>query len=411
MDLRWRRRSNLVARTCAFLLLPLGARSLAAAEKQPEEPGPRAQYRHGAIMVPEFAADEPVRAAWSARAANDFLDRGALAWTRSQGCVSCHTTGTYLVTRPALSAVLGPPREEVRNLFVSRLRARQRLSREDFGRVGPKNNGTAAGEVVYLAAGLAEWDRWVTGRLSEETVEALDLMFSIQLDSGAWYNPECWPPFESDSFHLATQAAMAVAAAPNWVERAGPEARAGLAKLRAYLRTTPPPHDYGRVLLLWAASRLPDLLTGEQCRQLVDQIWSRQRADGGWSLRDFAAPEEWGDGSRAARLRAELEFTRPSSDGHQTGLALVVLREAGVSAADPRFQRGLLWLENNQRISGRWWTRSLNTDRWHFIAYSGTAYPLLALALNGRFGTDTPSSILPTARADPVALREADGTP
>jgi hypothetical protein len=31
--------------------------------------------------------------------------------------------------------------------------------------------------------------------------------------------------------------------------------------------------------------------------------------------------------------------------------------------------------------TGRWWTRSLNTDTHHYITYSGTAYPLLALAL------------------------------
>lgn len=29
------------------------------------------------------------------------------------------------------------------------------------------------------------------------------------------------------------------------------------------------------------------------------------------------------------------------------------------------------------------WTRSLNTDSWHFIRDSGTAYPLLALAACG----------------------------
>lgn len=50
-------------------------------------------------------------------------------------------------------------------------------------------------------------------------------------------------------------------------------------------------------------------------------------------------------------------------DGHQTGLAIVALREAGVPASDPQIQRGLRWLESNQRESGRWWTLSLNTDK------------------------------------------------
>ena len=63
-----------------------------------------------------------------------------------------------------------------------------------------------------------------------------------------------------------------------------------------------------------------------------------------------------------------------------TGLAVLVLREAGVAADDPAVRRGVDWLLANQRESGRWWTRSLNTDSWHFITYSGTTLPLRALA-------------------------------
>ena len=62
-----------------------------------------------------------------------------------------------------------------------------------------------------------------------------------------------------------------------------------------------------------------------------------------------------------------------------TGLAIIVLREYGLNAERAQIQKGVEWLKVNQRESGRWWTRSLNTDSWHFITYSGTAYPLLAL--------------------------------
>ena len=37
------------------------------------------------------------------------------------------------------------------------------------------------------------------------------------------------------------------------------------------------------------------------------------------------------------------------------------------------------WLEKNQRASGRWFTRSLNTDSYHFITHAGTAYAVMAL--------------------------------
>jgi squalene-hopene/tetraprenyl-beta-curcumene cyclase len=377
------RRRSAAVRWILGLLLALIIPAALLADAYPASKAPTPQYRHGDIMVPEFVADEPVRAAWSAEAAEHFLDRGALAWARSKSCVSCHTTGTYLAIRPALSATLGRPRDEIRDVFVEQLRTRQGTPREQFGK------GTRSGEVVYIAAGLAEWDRWVSGRLSAETAEALELMFAIQLPGGDWYNPGCWPPLESDGFHLATQAAMAVAAVPAWEASASPQAQAGLAKLREFLRTTPPPHDYGGTLLLWAAARMPDLLPADRRQRLAERIWSQQQPDGGWSIRSFAAPEAWGDGSRAERLRSEPDFAQSPSDGHQTGLAIVVLRESGVPADDPRLQRGLQWLERNQRESGRWWTRSLNTDRGHFVTYSGTAYPLLALALSGRVNAIT----------------------
>ena len=64
-----------------------------------------------------------------------------------------------------------------------------------------------------------------------------------------------------------------------------------------------------------------------------------------------------------------------------TGLAVIVLREHGLDAKAAPLQQATTWLLQNQQESGRWWTRSLNTDSWHFITYSGTAYPVLALQM------------------------------
>ena len=67
-----------------------------------------------------------------------------------------------------------------------------------------------------------------------------------------------------------------------------------------------------------------------------------------------------------------------------TGLAVLALVEAGIPRNDPRIMRALHWIRTHQRLSGRWWTRSLNTDKYHFITYSGTCYPLQALAACGQ---------------------------
>lgn len=334
------------------------------------------QYEFGDIQIPQATVDEPVRAEFSLNHAVKYLEQGALAWNGDRKCVSCHTNGTYLTVMPALTSKVGTPNPAVREFAVANLKQLSGIDRAEL------KKSTRPAQVIYTAAGLAEWDAHVTGTISEETKQALALMFEIQLETGTWGTLDCWPPYESDAFHEATVAAMAVAAAPGWLDNLTDETlKAGMARLKKYLQTETPPQDYGRVLLLWASARMPDLLTAEKKQELIDLVWKKQQADGGWSIRTFGTPEQWGRGNRAAKLKAEPEFAAPPSDGHQTGLAIIVLREAGVPANDPRIQKGVAWLLKNQRESGRWWTRSLNTDSWHFITYSGTAFPLRALAL------------------------------
>ncbi len=340
------------------------------------EDAPRPQYQADGINVPAAMAHEAKRSEVSVRLAAEYLEKGTLAWNAKQNCVTCHTNGTYMVVRPVLTPQLGRPKDEVREFFVKVLKEKLATDRETLLK------STVPGQVIYVAAGLAEWDAHVSRQLSPETDRALRLMFDIQLDSGTWGALACWPPYESDAYHEATVAAMAAATAPGWLaDLKDAKTLAALGRLKKYLQTEAPPHDYGRSLLLWAATRMPELVSSEQKQELIEMLWKHQRPDGGWSIRTFAAPEAWGNGRRAKKLRSEPEFKSSPSDGHQTGLAIIVLREAGVDAEDPRMRRGVEWLLTNQRESGRWWTRSLNTDTYHFITYSGTAFPLRALAL------------------------------
>ena len=368
------------------LVLSLLAQSLlaesqtVAEEPVAEQAAAALQYAHGEIRIPAASADEPLRKGVSAALAQKYLKDAALAWHGKHKCISCHTDGTYMVVRPALSQTLGRPDAAIRTLFLAELES---LAAEE-----PKKlqRGVAPAQVIYLAAGLAEWDAHVRGQLSPETDRALRLMFALQREHGSWGTQNCWPPYESDAYHLATVAAMAAATAPGWLEKLNEEEDqellADVTQLKSYLRTEAP-HDYGRTLLLWASARMPDLLDEAEKQQLIKTLLQHQRDDGGWSIRTMAAPEAWGRGNREEKLRAEADFADPASDGHMTGLAIIVLREAGLAADDPKIQRGLGWLTSHQQASGRWWTRSLNTDDSHFITYSGTAFPLLALQMCG----------------------------
>ncbi|MGD0632304.1 MAG: hypothetical protein ABR987_23515 [Terracidiphilus sp.] len=315
---------------------------------------------------------------FSPRLAVEYMEQGALAWSSEWKCVACHTNGSYMVVRPLLTPQLGQPQKELRDLFVGTL---QEELASDPADMRPELDSTQA---VYVAAGLAIWDAHVTHRLSPETTEALSMMFKLQRADGDWtISDDNNPPLESNRYQLATVAARAIANAPDWLsQQRGTPVQAKVDLLENYLRAERKVQgDYDRTDLLWAASELPGLLGEKREQELIAMILAHQRPDGGWSIRTFAQPQEWGKGNRAEKLRAEPEFADPPSDGHMTGLAIIALRKAGVPASDPRIQKGIIWLLNNQRSSGRWWTRSLNRDGWQFISYSGTVYPLLALSL------------------------------
>jgi squalene-hopene/tetraprenyl-beta-curcumene cyclase len=315
---------------------------------------------------------------FSPQLAVDYVEQGALAWTQEWKCVACHTNGSYMVVRPLLTPQLGQPQKELRDFFVTTLRDEQATDPADLR---PELDSTQA---VYVAAGLAIWDANVTHRLSPETAEALDMMFRLQRSDGDWtISDDNNPPLESKRYQLATVAARAVGNAPGWLaQQRGTPIEAKVQLLEKLLRSESMLQgDYDRTDLLWASTELPGLLSARRQQELIQVILGHQKPDGGWSIRTFAQPDEWGKGNRAEKLRAELEITDPPSDGHMTGLAIIALRKAGVPSSDPRIQRGVSWLLTNQRSSGRWYTRSLNRDGWQFITYSGTAYPLLALAL------------------------------
>lgn len=335
------------------------------------------QYQAGSIQVPSASSKEKIRDHWSKKAALDHLDEGAKAWTESKQCISCHTNGSYMMIRPGLTTIAGSPNESIRTFFLEELIS---LEEEPTSEL---KKGIQPAQIAYLAAGLAAWDLHITGHCCQETERALRLMFRAQSEDGSFGNDDCWPPLESSSYQAATVAAIAAATAPGWLNRmrSDSELKSSIQNLEQFLRNTPPPHAYAQVLLWWVEYYWPGMMKDASKEQLKAFVSGHQLEDGGWALRSFASPEAWGNGNRADKLRSEPTFLQRESDGHMTGLICMILRLHGVSTSDPILDRGLHWLKQNQRVSGRWWTRSLNTERYHFITYSSTCYALAALSM------------------------------
>lgn len=346
---------------CAGALLSAMAAPAASPAAAPPEGKPE--------TLPKPAAnspDEPLAASLSLAKAAEFLDGVAMAWMRQKNCGSCHTSYPYLMARPALGDPQAPALLRLRQFFE------ERVAGWDAGGLGAglPEGDEGITEVVATAATLAVHDAQTTGKLHPRTRQALDRMWTLQRPDGSWsWNKHRLPPQEYDEYYGVVYAALGVGCAPDGYA-AGASAKDGLARLRGYLRKNPPPDLHHKTWLLWASLKFDGLMTPAERATTVKDLVALQRPDGGWNLPSLG---DW------KRLDGTVNDKHGPSDGYATGLVLYVLRQAGVPANDPTIRKGVTWLQSNQRASGRWFTRSVNADRAHYITNAGTAYAVMAL--------------------------------
>ena len=304
--------------------------------------------------------DEPL-AEYSLDRAVGFLDAASLSWQKKRKCFTCHTNFAYLYARPAAETLA---KQDAAAHATVRAFAEELVTRR-WPDKGPRWDA----EVVAAAAALAFNDRATTGKLHPVTRTALDRMWTLQQSDGGWDWLKCgWPPMESDDHYGVTLAALAVGVAPSkYAETEA--AKRGMEKIREYLKNNPPPTLHHGAMLLWANS-YQALMPPDDVQKVQRQLLALQRPNGGWAL---ASLGDWkrGDGS---------EQEKTTSDGYGTGFVVYVLLRSGLPAEHPALKKGVAWLKENQRESGRWWTRSLHTDGQHFITHAGTAMAVLAIA-------------------------------
>ena len=343
---------------------------------------------------------------WSPEGAGAYLDRRAGWWmgwesaARDHGsfCVSCHTALPYALARASLREALnedGPSAGERRLLdnVIKRVRLWSEVGpyyadREDDAQKATESRGT---ESVLNALILADHDareRW----FSEDARTALEHMWEQQQttgdDAGAWpwlqFGLDPWEGKDS-RYYGATLAALAAGTAPD-TYRSNAAVVPRLNALRAYLK-----RDYleqplsNRVTLLWASTKLSGLLDTEREQSLVDEIFSEQLPDGGWSLASLHKPRT----SLSSRVRSWIR--NDGSDGYATGLVVYVLLEANMPREDVGLQRGLSWVIAHQnKAEGFWPASSLNkhrdpsTDVGRFMSDAATAYAVLAVTKANR---------------------------
>lgn len=358
----------------------------------------------------------PADTAFDAAAAARYLDaRMDVWWQKAKPlttvggetkCLSCHTALPYALARPVLRRALGeaaPTAHEVRILDTVRTRLSHLDDQQPFyDHTEAKKIESRGVEAVMNAFLLTNRDADATPATPDApTRQALARLWQVQRPDGAWdWLDFGLEPYETTDavYHGATLAAMAAGSSTGSAASADAAGRAGVAKLRTYLRTgLTSQRLFNRTWTLLAASRLSGVLTATEQRALVRELEAAQRPDGGWSLADLGG---WHWSRTAAPYVSPGKTDQAllaASDGYATGLVVYAIRQAGVVDANPSLQKGRAWLRANQQreVGGDaawapWRAHSLNFDREHggekgepwrrmFMSDLATAFAVLAL--------------------------------
>lgn len=317
--------------------------------------------------LPIISPDEPGIGRFSAEQAAAYLDRSALNWQMTKTCATCHSNLFYMAARPALAEVL-PDSGEVRRFYEDYLRVRWQSR--------PPTEAQGFWPVV-VGAGLTLNDAQSSGSLSDEARQVLDLMWTVQREDGGWNWPHCdYAPLEIDDHYGVTVAALAVGVAPGGYAET-PQARSGIEKVRRYFEANPPKSLHHRAMLAWCSVRVGGITTPGRREQTLAELLARQLDDGGWSTAGLLT--DW----KGLEVQDDRPLATETSDGYATGFVIVVARELGVPADDPRLARGISWLKANQRESGKWFTRSPVRECGNLISNAGSAFDILALQACG----------------------------
>jgi squalene-hopene/tetraprenyl-beta-curcumene cyclase len=349
------------------------------------------------MIVATLRAQTPAPS-WSAKAAASYLDARQTWWQswpnasrdHDTFCISCHTAMPYAIARSALRAPLsesGPSAPE--RALIENVTKRVRLWREvdpwypDQLRGLPKTSESRGAESIMNALVLATRDAQSgMSAMSDEGRMAFDNMWALQFktgpQSGAWawlnFGYEPWESVNSPYFG-ASLAAVAIGTAPGGYAAAA-DLQERLKPLRAYLNKGAKESNLvNRALILWASAKLPGTLSADERQAIIEELTSKQQADGGWSTALLADYK---------RVDGSTQDT--STDGYATALVSFALQQAGVPRRQAAVARGLAWLSQHQdRTDGRWPATSPNkqrdpaSDPAKFMSDSATAFAVLAL--------------------------------
>ena len=340
----------------------------------------------------------PLSGSWDARAAAAYLD-GRQSWwmtwptsarDHDTHCVSCHTALPYALARPALRLPLSEHEASMtERKMLDDVVKRVRMWRDvepfypDQLRGLPKTSESRGTEAILNAMILSTRDGYA-GAMSDDGRIAFDNLWALQFKSGEMAGSWAWLNFHNEPWEAPgsqyfgnSLAAVAIGSAPSGYAST-PAVLDRLKPLATFLRGGADKETLlNRTMILWASSKIPDVLTPEQRQRILGELAAKQQGDGGWATASLVG--DW--------KRADATPLSTATDGYATGLVTFVLEQAGVPSSEPEIVRGRGWLVQHQdRATGQWTAVSVNKQRdpasdiGKFMSDAATAYAVLALS-------------------------------
>lgn len=303
----------------------------------------------------------------AARKHNDARTKAWLQWPKAKAragggasCVCCHTIGPFALARPALGPVTAEETAVIDNA-KARVAVWDKVLTWDGTAGQPRPfypqqlKASHATEAVLNALILVNDDVCRNqGKLRPTTKAALSALWKTQDADGGfpWLDFDL-RPWEKDGHYYGTAlAAVAVGMAGKGYYEDGLTAteKAQLGKLRDHLKDKYKGESlHNRLAGLWAASKLPGVLTAERQKEVVKEALAVGKAeDDGWAITSLGKkPDDDAKWGRAHAIPADATF-----DGYGTAFTAFVLKQAGVPTDSGRLAKARAWLAKHKVAEG-----------------------------------------------------------
>lgn len=302
----------------------------------------------------------------------DWLLNSAVEWQRRENCYGCHVQSFAVMGAGVAQAnryrVESDQAAELADYLISIQSTSGDLT-AGGGRTIHPGVQTALGGL-----GLSHLSDQSDDTYSAALVKMAGWFLDQQASDGRWPIDHQEPPVEQGDVMMTSSVLETIIAAQAHQKR--PEYAAAIEEGAAWLRNAPVETTQDIVFAISGLRAAGVKANDVDVRRLVDLLRSRQQEDGGWG-----------------------ETAGLGSNGYATGQVLYAFKLADVPIRDEAFQRGALWLLQNQQEDGSW--QQINSQQTSAGRSSNFATTMwAAIGLGEVFDVQTERTFLSVIHAD-----------